>query len=92
MHVPESQTGAVDDPAQLDTLPHLHSPPTHVSPELEQAIVKDIEEEVKAKKYAELKEAVTSFSSNLSKFFAHYKLSPNEKWYESNPYLGLARI
>ena len=63
------------------------SPERTLSPDLEQAIVKDFEEEVKAKKYAELKEAVASFSSKLSQFFAHFKLSSNEKWYESNPYL-----
>ena len=63
------------------------SPQRTFSPDLEQAFVKDFEEEVKSKKYAELKEVVSSFASNLSKFFAHYSLSPTEKWFEANPYL-----
>ena len=67
--------------------PERKSPERLLSPDLEEAIVLEFGKHAKEAVYSELKSAVVLFASNSAKFFAHFKTSPNEKWYESNEFL-----
>ena len=64
------------------------SPQRTLSPDLTLAIIKEVGEVEKEAVFTELREAVNQLSSDLSKFFGHFKTSPSEKWSEVNPFLS----
>ena len=67
--------------------PGTRSPERVISPDLRDAIEKEISDKAKDTVYAELKEAVVKLASNSMKFFNNFSVCNQQKWDDSNSFL-----